>query len=98
MATSKKGVKKPKTAEGKDIAALTKQIKDVQALTNPVDVGAVIRLIAPMLARVAARYATRYLVTKLNRKIKPKLRTEVAEEAAEKTVGILTKAYLRKVS
>jgi len=78
---AKKVSSKRKEPKDKDIQELNRALAALKATQhNPVEWGAIIKFVAPILGRLAARYAAGYLATRWNKRATPKIRKEVAEE------------------
>lgn len=81
-----------KTAYSKDIAALKVATKAIGATEhNPIAWGAIIRLIAPIIARLAARQAIGYAARRVGKKLGTKIRAEAIEDAADRVIEIVSR-------
>lgn len=88
-------MKNPK-AQDKNIKELKVQIKALNGAShNPVEWGAIVKLVAPVIARLATRYAVTYLAGKWNKRSTAKIRTEASEVVAERISSALAKQIVK---
>lgn len=83
MKTGKRG------KQDKDVAEIKRAIKAMQAISNPVDIAALVKFFGPIIARLVARYTARYIAAKLGKRLKKNVPQETADWASDKIVAIL---------
>ena len=93
MVAKKVVKKKPDTRDLEELQRATKALKGADH--NPVDWGAIITFIAPIISRIAIRYAVRSVAAKLKRKVSSKVATEITEKGAD-LISDLVKKRLQK--
>lgn len=81
-----------RSAEQRDKDELQRAINALQATQhNPVEWGAIVKFVAPLIARIATRYAMTLLSRKLNRRISPKIREDTVASTADKLAELVIK-------
>jgi len=81
-----------KTAYSRDVAELRVATKAIGATEhNPIAWGAIIRLVAPIIARLAARQAISYAARRVGKKLGKSIRAQAIEEAADKVIEIVSR-------
>jgi len=95
VADKKSTKKKPTklTKEVKELKAFADALKATQH--NPVNWGAIISFVGPIVARIATRYAVRFVARKWGKKASVKIVTEAVESVADDVSAVIQKNLKR---
>ena len=94
----RKSVVKRTAKEQKDTAEILRAIKALQGTQhNPIDFGAILTFIAPIVARMAVRYAVRVAYRKLNRKLTTKVSEEMVDTVSERVGDIIQQSVIKRL-